>query len=107
MRASEGKKVQLKRLARSSGHPNLPLRSTSKYFKFQRISSGLRGVLSWIDRYGADSSSRKSALSALYLAAGRLLSEPSMTTAPSIGAALIVCPNCLGLPMYVRDVEPH
>jgi hypothetical protein len=41
-------------------------------------------VLSWIDRYGADSSSRKSALSALYLAAGRLLSEPSMTTAPSV-----------------------
>jgi len=22
-------------------------------------------------------------------------------------AALIVCPNCRGLPMYVRDVEPH
>jgi hypothetical protein len=22
-------------------------------------------------------------------------------------SALIVCPNCLGLPMYVRDVEPH
>jgi hypothetical protein len=41
-------------------------------------------VLSWIDRYGADSSSRKSALSALYLAAGRLISEPFMTTAPSV-----------------------
>jgi DNA-directed RNA polymerase subunit RPC12/RpoP len=24
-----------------------------------------------------------------------------------IESALIVCPNCLGLPMYVRDVEPH
>jgi len=41
-------------------------------------------VLSLIDRYGADSKSRKSALSALYLAAGRLPSEPRMTTAPSV-----------------------
>jgi len=36
-----------------------------------------------IDRYGADDSSKKSALSALYLAARRLLSEPIMTTSPS------------------------
>jgi hypothetical protein len=79
MRASEDKKMQLKR----SGHPNLLARSTSNHFKFQIVSSGLRGVLSWIDRYGADSSSRNSALSALYLAAGRLISEPFMTTAPS------------------------
>src|SRR6185312_13816434 len=35
-------------------------------------------------RYGADSSSRKSALSALYLAAARLLSDPCMTTFPSV-----------------------
>jgi len=41
-------------------------------------------LLSLIDRYGADSKSRKSALSALYLAAGRLPSEPCMTTAPSV-----------------------
>jgi hypothetical protein len=80
MRASEGKRCNLS----AQGHPNLPLRSTSKYFKFQIVSSGLRGVLSWIDRYGAVSSSRKSALSALYLAAARLISEPFMTTAPSV-----------------------
>jgi hypothetical protein len=36
-----------------------------------------------IIRYGADKSSKKSALSAVYLAVGRLLSEPSMTTFPS------------------------
>jgi hypothetical protein len=36
-----------------------------------------------IIRYGADKSSKKSALSAAYLAVGRLLSEPSMTTFPS------------------------
>ena len=24
-----------------------------------------------------------------------------------IQSAFIVCPNCLGLPMYVGDVEPH
>jgi len=40
-------------------------------------------MLILIDRYGADDSSRKSALSALYLAAGRLVSEPIMTTSPS------------------------
>jgi hypothetical protein len=40
-------------------------------------------MLSRIDRYGADCNSKKSALSALYLAAGRLLSEPCMTTSPS------------------------
>jgi hypothetical protein len=33
-------------------------------------------MLILIDRYGADDSSRKSALSALYFAAGRLVSEP-------------------------------
>ena len=99
MRASEGKKVcNLSAQAHYSGYTNLTRGpasrlSTSKYFKFQialsrpvryflsagatrfkgsspRPYSGLRGVLSLIDRYGADSKSRKSALSALYLAAG-------------------------------------
>jgi hypothetical protein len=32
---------------------------------------------------------------------------PAYVQHPEIEAALIVCPNCLGLPMYVRDVEPH
>jgi len=44
---------------------------------------GFRGMLTLIDRYGADDSSRKSALSALYFAAGRLVSEPVMMTSPS------------------------
>ena len=46
--------------------------------------TGSSTVLFGTKRYGADSSSRKSALSALYLAAGRLLSEPCMTTSPSV-----------------------
>jgi hypothetical protein len=41
-------------------------------------------LLSRINRYGAESSNRKSALSAWYLAAVRLLSEPTMTVAPSV-----------------------
>jgi hypothetical protein len=36
------------------------------------------------DRYGADNRSRKSALSAWYLAAARLVSEPNMTTLPLV-----------------------
>jgi len=53
-----------------------------KCFKFLRSYSDR--VFSRIDRNGADNSSRKSALSALYLAARRLLSEPCMTACPSI-----------------------
>jgi len=30
-----------------------------------------------------------------------------MSSTAKIETALIACPNCLGLPMYVRDVEPH
>jgi hypothetical protein len=41
------------------------------------------GALSGSDRYGADCNNKKSALSALYLAARRLVSEPCMTTTPS------------------------
>jgi hypothetical protein len=37
------------------------------------------------DRYGDDSRSRKRALLALYLAAGRLFSVPSMSGSPSVG----------------------
>jgi hypothetical protein len=32
---------------------------------------------------------------------------PAYVQHREIGVDLIVCPNCLGLPMYVRDVEPH
>jgi DNA-directed RNA polymerase subunit RPC12/RpoP len=32
---------------------------------------------------------------------------PAYVQHREIESALIVCPNCLGLPMYVRDVEPH
>ena len=32
---------------------------------------------------------------------------PAYVQHREIEAAVIVCPNCLGLPMYVRDVEPH
>ena len=31
---------------------------------------------------------------------------PAYVQHPEIESTLIVCPNCLGLPMYV-DVEPH
>jgi hypothetical protein len=41
-------------------------------------------VFSRIDRNGAESNSRKSALSAWYLAARRLLSEPCTTARPSV-----------------------
>jgi hypothetical protein len=53
-----------------------------KCFKFLIFYS--YGVFSRIDRNGAESNSRKSALSALYLAARRLLSEPCMTACPSV-----------------------
>jgi hypothetical protein len=43
---------------------------------------GCGGVHERINRYGAESKSRKSALSALYFASGRLGSEPSMTILP-------------------------
>jgi hypothetical protein len=42
------------------------------------------GLLSRVDRYGAHNSSRKSALSALYLAPDRRRSEPCMTVCPSV-----------------------
>jgi hypothetical protein len=32
---------------------------------------------------------------------------PAYVQHRKIESASIVCPNCLGLPMYVRDVEPH
>ena len=32
---------------------------------------------------------------------------PAYVQHREIQSAFIVCPNCLGLPMYVRDVEPH
>ena len=32
---------------------------------------------------------------------------PAYAQRREIQPAFIVCPNCLGLPMYVRDVEPH
>jgi len=32
---------------------------------------------------------------------------PAYVQHRKIEPALIVCPRCLGLPMYVRDVEPH
>ena len=32
---------------------------------------------------------------------------PAYVQHREIESALIVCPNCLGLPMYVSDVEPH
>jgi hypothetical protein len=32
---------------------------------------------------------------------------PAYVQHREIESAFIVCPNCLGLPMYVRDVEPH
>jgi len=32
---------------------------------------------------------------------------PAYVQHREIESAVIVCPNCLGLPMYVRDVEPH
>jgi hypothetical protein len=32
---------------------------------------------------------------------------PAYVQHRNIESALIVCPNCLGLPVYVRDVEPH
>jgi hypothetical protein len=32
---------------------------------------------------------------------------PAYVQHDEIQSALIVCPHCLGLPMYVRDVEPH
>jgi hypothetical protein len=31
---------------------------------------------------------------------------PAYVQDREIDSALIVCPNCLGLPMYVKDVEP-
>jgi hypothetical protein len=52
-------------------------------FRPEWLALALAGLLSRIDRYGAESSSRKIALSPLYLAVGRLLSEPCITTAPS------------------------
>jgi hypothetical protein len=41
-------------------------------------------LLSRIDRFGADCRSRKNALRALYAAAGRLSSEPSMIMSPAV-----------------------
>ena len=32
---------------------------------------------------------------------------PAYVQHRDIESALIVCPNCLGLPVYVRDVAPH
>ena len=32
---------------------------------------------------------------------------PAYVQHREIESAIIVCPNCLGLPMYVRDVELH
>jgi hypothetical protein len=32
---------------------------------------------------------------------------PAYVQQREIESAIIVCPNCLGLPMYVRDVELH
>ena len=32
---------------------------------------------------------------------------PAYVQHRDIETALIVCPNCLGLPVYVRDVAPH
>ena len=32
---------------------------------------------------------------------------PAYVQHREIESALIVCPNCLGLPMYVRDVDPR
>ena len=32
---------------------------------------------------------------------------PAYVQQREVESAFIVCPNCLGLPMYVRDVEPH
>jgi len=32
---------------------------------------------------------------------------PAYVQHRGIESALIVCPNCLGLPVYVRDVAPH
>ena len=32
---------------------------------------------------------------------------PAYVQHREIESALIVCPNCLGLPVYVRDVAPH
>jgi hypothetical protein len=32
---------------------------------------------------------------------------PAYVQHRDIESALIVCPNCLGLPVHVRDVEPH
>ena len=32
---------------------------------------------------------------------------PAYVQHREIESASIVCPRCLGLPMYVRDVEPH
>ena len=32
---------------------------------------------------------------------------PAYVQHRNIESALIVCPNCLGLPVYVRDVAPH
>jgi DNA-directed RNA polymerase subunit RPC12/RpoP len=32
---------------------------------------------------------------------------PAYVQRREIQSAFIVCPNCLRLPMYVRDVEPH
>jgi len=53
------------------------------YFRPERLILALAGWFAQTNRYCAESSSRKSALSAWYLAAGRPLSEPCMTTAPS------------------------
>jgi hypothetical protein len=32
---------------------------------------------------------------------------PAYVQHHEIESALIICPSCVGLPMYVRDVEPH